>query len=92
VIGAVQFKNTSGLLPSDDWPEYRKELHGSRLLPGLFGTIRTKLHSSADDLRQLFFRGEEFKEVDQIPFDVPAWDDLLIGICQHVAGLLYSPD
>jgi len=33
---------------------------------------------------------EEFREVDQIPFDVPVWDDLLSGICQHAASLLYS--
>ena len=34
--------------------------------------------------------GEEFQEVDSIPFDVPVWDDVIAGICQDAAGVLYS--
>jgi hypothetical protein len=33
---------------------------------------------------------EEFKEVDQVPFDVPVWDDLIVAISHHAASLLYS--
>ena|SRR5947209_12193093 len=33
---------------------------------------------------------DEFKEVDQVPFNVPTWEDLILAISQHAASLLYS--
>jgi len=33
---------------------------------------------------------DEFKEVDQAPFDVPVWDDLIVAISHHAASILYS--
>jgi len=33
---------------------------------------------------------EEFKAVDNVPFDVPVWHDLIVEISKHASSLLFS--
>jgi hypothetical protein len=32
----------------------------------------------------------EFRQVDQVPFDVPVWEELIRDIAQHAAEILYA--
>lgn len=32
----------------------------------------------------------QFEEVDQAPYDIPLWEEVLTGISHHAAGVLYG--